>query len=439
MSRRAECGSDNSLPGFRFPRDPGCRAFPAPPGSHSCKEAGRRSFLRREQTDVTDLDTPPRSASPAGTDAFHEILRLAVSRGASDLHIKTGDVIRARIDGTLTRLAEQPVALAEVREIAVRVAGAAAVEAALGGEHEYDGTYGVPGVSRFRVNLFRQRGTLMMVLRTIPAEVPDFDALRLPPVVERLAQLERGMVVVTGSTGSGKSSTQAAMIEHLNRTACRHVVTLENPIEFLFRDRLSSITQREVGPDTRDFASGLRSAMRQDPDVILIGEMRDAETTDIALKAAETGHLVLSTLHTPDAVSTVHRMLSLFPPLEQTAVRLRLAESLKAVISQRLLLAKSGAGRVLACEILVATPAIRDMIAGEKPFEDIREQMEEGREQYGSQTFDQHLEQLVREERVSYETALGASSSPPDFELRFRLEGYAADGSADPLAAFGRI
>ena len=388
---------------------------------------------------MTDPATPAPEYSSAPADAFHALLRTAVTRGASDVHVKTGDVVRARIDGTLTRLSEQPVTLDDVREMATRLAGAAAVQKALEGEREYDGTYGVPGVSRFRVNLFRQRGTLMMVLRTIPADVPDFASLRLPQVVERLAQLERGMVVVTGSTGSGKSSTQAAMIEHLNRTACRHVVTLENPIEFLFQDRLCSITQREVGPDTHDFASGLRSAMRQDPDVILIGEMRDAETTDIALKAAETGHLVLSTLHTPDAVSTVHRMLSLFPPLEQAAVRVRLAESLKAVISQRLLLAKSGRGRVLACEILIATPAIRDMIAGGKPFEDIREQMEEGREQYGSQTFDVHLEQLVREEMVSYETALAASSSPADFELRFRLEGYAAQGAADPLAAFGGL
>jgi twitching motility protein PilT len=265
----------------------------------------------------------------------------------------------------------------------------------------------------------------MLVLRIIPVDIPDFAALRLPPVVEKLSELERGMVVVTGVTGSGKSSTQAAMIEAMNRRARKHVITLENPIEFLFTDKLSSITQREVGPDTEDFAAGLRSAMRQDPDVLLIGEMRDAETMDISLKAAETGHLVLSTLHTPDAVSTIHRMLAVFPPLEQRSVRIRLSESVKAVISQRLLPARSGRGRVLACEILIMTAAVRDKIAQERPLEEVRELMEEGTEQYGSQTFDQHLAKLVNEGLVTYETATAASTNPADFQLRFRLDSVA--------------
>jgi twitching motility protein PilT len=354
-----------------------------------------------------------------------DLLRYAASRGASDIHVKTGDVVRARIDGVLTPISEEPLTADQVRGVAERVISDRRVRESLDNVKEYDCSYGVAGIGRFRVNVLRQRGSLMLVLRIIPVDIPDFAALRLPPVVEKLSELERGMVVVTGVTGSGKSSTQAAMIEAMNRRARKHVITLENPIEFLFTDKLSSITQREVGPDTEDFAAGLRSAMRQDPDVLLIGEMRDAETMDISLKAAETGHLVLSTLHTPDAVSTIHRMLAVFPPLEQRSVRIRLSESVKAVISQRLLPARSGRGRVLACEILIMTAAVRDKIAQERPLEEVRELMEEGTEQYGSQTFDQHLAKLVNEGLVTYETATAASTNPADFQLRFRLDSVA--------------
>jgi twitching motility protein PilT len=366
-----------------------------------------------------------------------DLLRYAVGCGASDIHLKTGDVVRARIDGSLVPISQQALGADQVRAVAQRVVGDRRVREALEGVREYDCSYGVAELGRFRVNLLRQRGSLMMVLRIIPVEIPDFETLRLPPVIEKIAQLERGMVVVTGVTGSGKSSTQAAVIEFLNRRVRKHVITLENPIEFLFNDKLCSITQREVGPDTEDFAAGLRSAMRQDPDMILIGEMRDAETMDIALKAAETGHLVLSTLHTPDAVSTVHRMLAVFPPLEQRSVRIRLAESLQAVVSQRLLPAKSGRGRVLACEILMATAAVREKIAQERPFEEIRDLMEAGGEQYGSQSFDQHLARLVREDLVSFETAVAASTNPSDFQLRFKFDARGGDVSADAFLGAG--
>ncbi|MFN2431764.1 MAG: type IV pilus twitching motility protein PilT, partial [Gemmatimonadota bacterium] len=359
---------------------------------------------------MTPLAPPVARAEEASP--VDAVLAHAVGRGASDIHVKTGDVIRARVDGKLVPLSDQPLGAAQVQAIAERVVGDRRVRDALSGVREYDCSYGVPELGRFRVNLFRQRGSLMLVLRAIPMQIPTFEALRLPPVIERLAQLERGMVVVTGVTGSGKSSTQASMIEFMNQRVHKHVVTLENPIEFLFRDKQCSITQREVGPDTEDFAAGLRSAMRQDPDVILIGEMRDAETMDIALKAAETGHLVLSTLHTPDTVTTIHRMLAVFPPLEQRSVRIRLAESLRAVVSQRLLLAKSGRGRVLASEVLVMTGAIRDKITHDHPLEEIRDLMQEGEETYGSQTFDQNLERLVRQDLVTFETALAASTSP---------------------------
>jgi twitching motility protein PilT len=228
------------------------------------------------------------------------------------------------------------------------------------------------------------------------------------------------MILVTGVTGSGKSSTMAAMINHINRTAQKHIVTLENPIEFLHRDVNSSLTQREIGTDTETFKSGLRSALRQDPDVILIGEMRDPETIDTAMKAAETGHLLLSTLHTPDATTTISRVIAMFPPEEQAMVRVRLADSLHAVVSQRLLPRKDGHGRVAANEVMIATGTMRDMILDPNRTSEIHDYIAEGREQYGMQTFDQHLMELVTDEHVTYETAVANATNPSDFELQMR-------------------
>jgi twitching motility protein PilT len=278
----------------------------------------------------------------------------------------------------------------------------------------------MPGVGRFRVNILRQRSSFMIVMRVIPFDVPTFDTLKLPPILASIATAERGMVLVTGVTGSGKSSTMAAMVNHINQTQNKHIVTLENPIEFLHRDINCSVTQREIGVDTDDFRAGLRAAMRQDPDVVLIGEMRDAETIDTALKAAETGHLVISTLHTPDAVTTVHRIVSMFPPEEQEGARLRLCEALQAVVSQRLLARADGHGRVAAVEILICTGEVRKLIKDEGRTPDLPEYISEARDEYGMQTFDQHLMDLVADEVVTYETALAASTDPTDFEKQMR-------------------
>jgi len=258
------------------------------------------------------------------------------------------------------------------------------------------------------------------VMRVIPFDVPSFESLKLPSVLTTVAAAERGMILVTGVTGSGKSSTMAAIINHINQTQNKHIVTLENPIEFLHRDISCSVTQREIGVDTDDFRMGLRAALRQDPDVVLIGEMRDAETIDTAMKAAERGHLVVSTLHTPDAVTTVSRIVAMFPPEEQEIARVRLSEALQAVVSQRLLPRADGRGRVAALEVMICTGAARDMIKDANRVGELHNYIRDAREQYGMQTFDQHLMDLVAEGVVASETALAAASNPADFELQLR-------------------
>jgi twitching motility protein PilT len=278
----------------------------------------------------------------------------------------------------------------------------------------------MPGIGRFRVNILRQRSSFMIVMRVIPFDVPTFESLKLPAVLGDVATAERGMILVTGVTGSGKSSTMAAIINHINQNQHRHVLTLENPIEFLHRDINCSVTQREVGVDTDDFRTGLRAALRQDPDVILIGEMRDAETIETAMKAAETGHVLVSTLHTPDAVTTVNRVISMFAPEEQEIARLRLSEALHAVVSQRLLPRADGHGRVAAIEVLLATGAAREMIRERDRTASLTDYIKASREQYGMQTFDQHLMDLVADDVVTYETALAAASNPSDFQLQVR-------------------
>jgi twitching motility protein PilT len=349
------------------------------------------------------------------------IIQAAVQRGASDLHIKAGDVFRARINGQLVPLTKQRLTPEQTRSIALGLIPHERDRERIDEIQDYDCSWGLPGVGRFRVNLLRQRGSFMIVLRVIPFEIPTFEQLGLPPVCERIASLERGMVLVTGITGSGKSSTQAAMIGHMNRSMRRHVVTLENPIEFLHRDIQCSITQREVGFDTDSFRVGLRAALRQDPDVILIGEMRDSESIDIALKSAETGHLVISTVHTRDTATTISRLVATFPPDEQKVVRLRLAEQLQAVVSQRLLPSADGKGRVLAAEIMVVTGTIRDCIADPARSAEIPEHIANGRTTYGMQTFDQCLMELVHAGQVDYDVAKAAASNPGDFELKMNV------------------
>ena len=354
---------------------------------------------------------------------MEKIIKAAVDRGASDLHIKAGDVFRARIHGRLVGLTKQALTPEQTRAIALHLMPSEDAKARIDAITDYDCSWESPGIGRFRVNIMKQRGSFMVVMRVIPLDVPTFDRLRLPPVLARVAQAERGMVLVTGVTGSGKSSTMASLINHINQHANRHILTLENPIEFLHKDISSAVTQREIGSDTPDFKMGLRAALRQDPDVIMIGELRDAETIDTAMKAAETGHLLISTLHTPDAQSTILRIMAMFPPEEQEVVRIRLAESLHAVVSQRLLNRRDGNGRTVAAEVLIVTPAVRDMIVDGRRIGEIRDYIESSREQYGMQSFDQHLADLVHAKEVTFATAMAASSNPSDFELKLRMFG----------------
>ncbi|HEY6092190.1 MAG TPA: PilT/PilU family type 4a pilus ATPase [Gemmatimonadales bacterium] len=351
---------------------------------------------------------------------MEKIIKAAVDRGASDLHIKAGDVFRARIDGRLVPLTKQRLTPEQTKAIALRLINNEEDRARIDKVRDYDCSWGMPGIGRFRVSILRQRSSFMIVMRVIPFDVPTFESLKLPAVLAQVAGAERGMILVTGVTGSGKSSTMAAIINHINQNQHRHVLTLENPIEFLHRDINCSVTQREIGVDTDDFRTGLRAALRQDPDVILIGEMRDSETIDTAMKAAETGHLLVSTLHTPDAVTTVSRIVSMFPPEEQEIARLRLSEALHAVVSQRLLPRADGRGRAAALEVLLATGTARDMIRDKDRTASLHDYIKESREQYGMQTFDQHLMDLVSDDVVTYETALAASSNPSDFQLQLR-------------------
>ncbi|MCH8993272.1 MAG: PilT/PilU family type 4a pilus ATPase, partial [Acidobacteria bacterium] len=297
---------------------------------------------------------------------------------------------------------------------------------------------------RFRVNILKQRGTFMIVMRVIPIEIPTFADLRLPKVLETVAQYERGLVLVTGVTGSGKSSTMAAIINYINRNYKKHIVTLENPIEFLHRDLNSSVTQRDVGTDTASFAEGLRAALRQDPDVLLIGEMRDKVSIDTALKAAETGHLVISTVHTKNAVQTLSRLIAVFAAEEQDMIRVRLADSIQSVVSQRLIPTADGKGRVVACEVMVVTGTIRDCIQDVNRLDEIHDLIAEGKDTYGSQTFDQHLTALVQEGLIGFEVAKAAANNPNDFDLKMNVFGTGTPqtsagvmGGSDDIEVFG--
>jgi twitching motility protein PilT len=366
-------------------------------------------------------------------EAVQRIIQAAVQRGASDLHIKAGDVFRARLNGALVPFTKQRLTPDQTRAIAMQLMANDRDRARVDDIQDYDCSWGIPGVGRFRVNILRQRGSFMVVMRVIPFEIPTFEQLGLPPVLATIASEERGLILVTGVTGSGKSSTQAAMIGYMNQNMRRHVVTLENPIEFLHRDVNCSITQREVGMDTDSFRVGLRAALRQDPDVILIGEMRDTESIDIALKSAETGHLVISTVHTKDAASTISRLVATFPPDEQHTVRLRLAESLRAVVSQRLLPSKDGKSRVLAAEVMVVTGTIQDCIADPDRLSEMREHIADGRTTYGMQTFDQCLMELVQAGQVDFEIAKAAATNPSDFDLKLNM---LASGGSSSSSAF---
>jgi twitching motility protein PilT len=355
-----------------------------------------------------------------GTD-LEKVIKAAVDRGASDLHIKAGDVFRARINGRLVPLTKHRLTPEQTKAIALRLIPSEADRGRIDRLRDYDCSWGMPGIGRFRVNILRQRSSFMIVMRVIPFDVPTLESLQLPSVLSHVASAERGMILVTGAAGSGKTSVMAAIINHINQTQHKHILTLENPIEFLHRDVNCSVTQREIGTDTDDFRNGLRAALRQDPDVILVGEMRDAETLDTALKAAETGHLLVSTLYTGDAVSTVNRVVSMFPAEEQAVARVRLAEALQAIVSLRLLPRADGNGRVAAVEVLLCTPPARDMIRDARRTPELPAYMRESREPHGMQTFDQHMADLVGEGIVTHETAVAASADPDELERQMRL------------------
>ncbi len=351
---------------------------------------------------------------------LNEILKVAMKEGASDIHIKAGLTPMFRIHGQLVPYKQCPRPVPEdVNRLAFGIMNPSQREK-FKNENEIDLAYGVPGLGRFRVNVFQQRGTIGVVLRVIPFGILSFEELNLPKVMERICTEERGLVLCTGTTGSEKTTTLAGMVDHINTRHTRHIITIEDPIEFLIRDKRSIVNQREVGADTHTFAGALRSALRQDPDVILVGEMRDFETIETALTAAETGHLVLSTLHTMDATESITRIVSVFPPYQQKQVRLQLASILKAVISQRLIPRIDGNGRVPAVEILLSTARTRELIADKDRTREIADAIAKGYTTYGMQTFDQSIMWLFRQKLISYEEALRQASNPDDFALRVK-------------------
>jgi twitching motility protein PilT len=362
-------------------------------------------------------------------------LRYVVEHEGSDLHVKVPAPPMARIHGELRPIPGADRLTPEDTIIAFeQICVEPSLREEFGKVGEADYSYDLPGVSRFRVNSFRQRGHVSIVCRAIPFQVRTVDDLGLPPVIKDLAQEQRGIILLTGTTGSGKSTTLAAMIDQINASRPQHIVTLEDPIEYLHHDKLSIINQREVGQDTESFARAMKRVLRQDPDVILIGEMRDEETVRTALSAAETGHLVLSTLHTLDATETINRVIDFFPPHLQQQARVMLASTLRGVVGQRLIKRKGGEGRVAVCEILVVTGRVQDLILNPNETGKITEVISEG-SYYGMQTFDQALLKHVMAGNVDEADALDAASSPHDFKLMLQAKGQRASGIEQVMGA----
>lgn len=351
---------------------------------------------------------------------INDILKVAAERKASDVHLKVGAHPVVRIDGKLQMLSEFKRMMQEDTIAMAFSMMSSRQKERFKNQLEIDIAYSVPGLGRFRCNIFQQRGSVGLVLRLIPSRILTFKELMLPPVLERICEEQRGLVLVTGTTGSGKSTTLASMIDYINTRRIEHVITIEDPIEFLHRDKKSIINQREVDVDTKGFTPALRSALRQDPDVVLVGEMRDYETIETALLAAETGHLVLSTLHTLDATESVNRVISVFPPHQQKQIRIQLSAVIKAIISMRLLPRADGLGRVPAVEIMISTPYIRDCIETKEKTKLIRDAIAQGTSQYGMQTFDQSLYLLYRNGLITLDEALRRASNPDEFRLKIQ-------------------
>jgi twitching motility protein PilT len=365
---------------------------------------------------------------------INDLLKIAVERKASDLHLKVGSHPIVRIDGELTPLGELKRLMQEDTIAMAFSIMNARQKQRFKEELELDIAYSVPGLGRFRCNVFQQRGAVGLVLRVIPARIQSVRELMLPAVLERICEERRGMILCTGTTGSGKSTSLAAMIDYINSTRQAHVMTVEDPIEYLHRDNQSIVNQREISVDTQSFAHALRAALRQDPDVILVGEMRDFETVETALHAAETGHLVFSTLHTLDATETINRIIAVFPPHQQKQVRLQLASVLRAVISQRLIPRLDGRGRAPAVEVMISTPFIRDCIVDKEKTHLIPGAIGAGTSQYGMQTFDQSIFGLYEQQLVAYEEALRWASNVDEFKLKVQGIATTADLSRDQMA-----
>jgi twitching motility protein PilT len=358
---------------------------------------------------------------------INDLLKIAVERKASDLHLKVGSHPVIRVDGDLIPLGELKRLMQEDTIAMAFSMMNARQKQRFKEELELDVAYSVPGLGRFRCNVFQQRGAVGLVLRVIPARIQSVRELMLPPVLERICEERRGLILCTGTTGSGKSTSLAAMIDYINATRTEHIITVEDPIEFLHRDKKSIVNQREIDVDTHSFAAALRAALRQDPDVILVGEMRDYETIETALLAAETGHLVFSTLHTLDATETINRIISVFPPHHQKQIRIQLSQVLKSVISLRLVPRADGMGRVPAAEVLISTAYIRECIENKEKTKYIREQISLGTSQYGMQTFDQSLFQLYKSGLITLDEALKRATNPDEFRLKIQGVQFTSD------------
>jgi twitching motility protein PilT len=351
-----------------------------------------------------------------------ELLQAMVSRNASDLHIKAGSPPVVRVDGELELLDEPALSPEDTKDAAASIMTDKQIRR-FSEHNEIDFAYSAPNVGRFRVNIYRQRGSISVAMRQVATAIPSFEDLHLPEIIKRLALEPRGLVLVTGTTGSGKTTTLAAMIDHINNTLRRHIVTIEDPIEVLHKDRKAIINQREIGLDTESYASGLKYVLRQDPDDILIGEMRDLETVSAALTAAQTGHFVMSTLHTIDATETINRIIDFFPLHQQKQVRIMLAGTLRGIVSQRLLPRADGQGRVPAVEVMVMTNRIRDFVLDADATHNIGQAIKEG-EFYGMQTFDQALLKLYEEGLITLHDAAQVASNPHDFKLLVQQQGH---------------
>ena len=365
---------------------------------------------------------------------INELLQIAVTAGASDLHLKVGSYPMMRVSGTLVVASEEKRLERPDTEAFAQALFTPDLAQKFKASQEVDLAYSVQGLGRFRCNAFQQRGTVGLVMRVIPTRISSIDELGLPQVLKHIASEERGLVLVTGTTGSGKSTTLAALIDHINSTRSTHIMTIEDPIEYLHRDHHSIVNQREINVDTRSFSHALRSALRQDPDVILVGEMRDHETVETALLAAETGHLVFSTLHTLDATETINRIIAVFPPHQQRQVRIQLASVLKAAISQRLMPRADGRGRVPAVEVMVSTAFIRDCIVDKDKTSQIHGAIAAGTSQYGMQTFDQSIFSLYQRGLVTLEEAMRWASNVDEFKLKVQGISTTADLARDTMA-----